>query len=158
MIRTHSESGFVSVTSLRTGSRVIIYTNIKCVTSLQRGSRFKHRVWPLTFVGGNNAYNAANLYYSSVYRVIKSPDPPYPAEMKNVPGKLSIAFSNTTYLNIIWRFLVFQHLPMIHFSGKSKKVHFSPIFPQKWPINCLEISKIKCIQWFPGRTGLNKAK
>ena len=43
MIRTHSESGFVSVTSLRTGSKVIIYTlrtgskviiyNNKCVTS-----------------------------------------------------------------------------------------------------------------------------
>ena len=62
MIRTHSESGFVSVTSLRTGSKVIIYNN-KCVTSLQRGSRFKHRVWPLTFVGGNNAYKVANLYY-----------------------------------------------------------------------------------------------
>ena len=38
-----------------------------------------------------------------MYRVIKSPDPPSRAEMKNPAGKLSIAFSNTTYLNIIWR-------------------------------------------------------
>ena len=31
-----------------------------------------------------------------LYRVIKSPAPPSRAEMKNVPGKQSIAFSNTT--------------------------------------------------------------
>ena len=37
--------------------------------------------------------------------------PPSRAEMKNAPAKLSIAFSNTTYLNIIWSFLGFQHLP-----------------------------------------------
>ena len=37
------------------------------------------------------------------YRLIKSPAPPYPAKRKNAPEKLSIAFSNTTYLNIIWR-------------------------------------------------------
>ena len=29
---------------------------------------------------------------------------PSRAEMKHLPGKLNIAFSNTTYLNIIWRF------------------------------------------------------
>ena len=29
--------------------------------------------------------------------------PPSRAEMKNPPGKLSIAFSNTIYLNIIWK-------------------------------------------------------
>ena len=37
-------------------------------------------------------------------RVIKKTYPPSRAEMKNSPGKLSIAFSNTTYLDIIWKF------------------------------------------------------
>ena len=36
--------------------------------------------------------------------MIKNSYPPSRAEMKNAPGKLSIAFSNTIYLNIIWRF------------------------------------------------------
>ena len=34
----------------------------------------------------------------------KNVPPPSRAEMKNPPEKLRIAFSNTTYLNIIWRF------------------------------------------------------
>ena len=79
-------------------------------------------------------YNKLPCLSWNMYRVIKSPAPPYLAKMKNFPGKLSIAFSNTTYLNIIWSFLGFQHLPMTHFSGKSKKSPFSPYFDPKIPL------------------------
>ena len=41
---------------------------------------------------------------SSAYTgVIKNSYPPSRAEMKNRPGKPSIAFSNKIYLNIIWK-------------------------------------------------------
>ena len=93
-----------------------------------------------------------------LYRVIQNKGPPYLGEIRNIQWKLRIAFSNTIYLTIIWSFLGLQHLPRTRFLGKPKKVNFYPIFTQKWPLNCLKISKIKSIQWFPCRTELNKAK
>ena len=44
------------------------------------------------------------LFFIVIYRVIKKTYPPSRAEIKNPPGKLSTSFSNTTYLDIIWRF------------------------------------------------------
>ena len=49
-------------------------------------------------------------YYSFISRVIKKLVTSSRAEMKNPLEKLSIAFSNTTYLNIIWRFSLFMPL------------------------------------------------
>ena len=59
------------------------------------------------------------------YRVIKKTYPPSRAEMKNPPEKLSIAFSNTTYLNIIWRFLSTTMYYLCFYDSYCKMNHVS---------------------------------
>ena len=72
-----------------------------------------------------------HLFKSFIYRVIKKTYPPSRAEMKNPPGKLSIAFSNTTYLDIIWKISWRVSKFKTCFFGLSKKAHFWHFFAPK---------------------------
>ena len=74
------------------------------------------------------------------------PPPLYWAEIRNEKMRKNEEFSNRIYSKTIWSFLVFQHLPMTHFSEKLKKVNFFPIFTQELALNCHKIGKIKSIR------------
>ena len=56
-----------------------------------RSSRNQEALWDYEFSSSHVRGDQKNV-------------PPSRAEKKNSPGKLSIAFSNTTFLDIIWRF------------------------------------------------------
>ena len=76
------------------------------------------------------------------YRVIQSLGPPYWAKLAIAYEKLRIAFSNTTYLKIIWRvWCLFGYL-VTHFGSKRKNVHFGLVFPLFSAKNAPEIDQI----------------
>ena len=64
---------------------------------------FLRRVLAVIYHSREHTILKENNFTGEKYRVIKKTYPPSRAEMKNSPEKLSIAFSNTTYLDIIWK-------------------------------------------------------
>ena len=62
--------------------------------------------------------------------MIQNSVPPYLAEMRNVPWKLRIAFSNTIYLKIICRlsWCTTEYLPLNDSLSKMSSIHFRTFF------------------------------
>ena len=67
----------------------------------------------------------------SIYRVIQTSDPPSQAKTGYAYQKLSNAFSNTIYLDIIWRLSHLLENSINHFLPISKIRHFGIILARK---------------------------
>ena len=86
----------------------------------------KYRLMSNIFEVLTSLTSCIGLIHGVIYRVIQNKGPPYGADLRNVPWKLKIAFSNTIYSKTIWRVTccATDYLPMNESLCKMSSIYF----------------------------------